>query len=530
LAFGVAVGGLSGFFSMILESPWLWPSFFSDQARDAIVAALGGNAGREAGPPGLLISSLVAVVGFSLAILRGLLDRQTGERFRNACSRSALRLAAVWSPATIWVLLAFVAAALGSDQGLADLASVADLVAATCLALTILTMVPWRRLWQKNEQSPIDAEAPRNRSARAVLVTAILLYVAVFTAMNWGLWFNLQIPHGDSAMYEEHLWNLEHGKGFRSYLDQGLFLGEHLQVIHLLLIPLHLLFPSHLTLEFVQSLILALGAWPVFRMARRHSGSEWAAALLGMAYLAYFPLQYLDISIDLKTFRPNSLGIPTLLAALDCLERRRYRAGVIWLALTLSAQEDYAIPLALIGLWLLFTNRPIWPETAAGRKQAVWGLSLFAFGLVYLWLAVTVIIPWFRGGAPVHTASYFTRFGATPREIVTTLVTQPGLVISTLFNMGSLLYALRLILPVAFLPLRSPGRLAVAAPLFLLLCMNDLAMQTPAPVHHFHASIIPILFWAAAAGLGGRPRSDDGVRLCDGLPESQNPNVAVERT
>ena len=42
----------------------------------------------------------------------------------------------------------------------------------------------------------------------------------------------------------------------------------------------------------------------------------------------------------------------------------------------------------------------------------------------------------------------------------------------------------------------------MAAPLFLLLCLNELALNPPGPFHHFHAPIVPLLLWAAAAGLG----------------------------
>ena len=101
---------------------------------------------------------------------------------------------------------------------------------------------------------------------------AMALYFVCFGAMNWLLYESLLLPHGDSAMYEEHIWNLLHGKGFRSYLDGGrLFLGEHVQVIHLLCIPLYLLWPSHVLLELCQSACLALGAIPVYRIARRHT-------------------------------------------------------------------------------------------------------------------------------------------------------------------------------------------------------------------------------------------------------------------
>ena len=55
-------------------------------------------------------------------------------------------------------------------------------------------------------------------------------------------------------------------KDFRSYLDQGLFWGEHIQFIHLLLLPVYLLWPSHLLLEFCETAALAIGAIPLYRM------------------------------------------------------------------------------------------------------------------------------------------------------------------------------------------------------------------------------------------------------------------------
>ncbi len=364
-------------------------------------------------------------------------------------------------------------------------------------------------------RSPLDEIPSRpDRSAKWIVISAIAGYAVVFTAMNWGLWFNLRVPHGDSAMYEEHLWNLEHGKGFRSYLDQGLFLGEHIQVIHVLLVPLHLLWPNHLLLELCQSLVLGLGAWPVYRMARRHGGSERAAALLACAYVLFVPLQYLDVTIDLKTFRPNSIGVPLLLFALDALEDRRYLRMCGWLGLVLACQEDYAIVIGLLGAWIMLTGAS--PVSASGpgvidrcrallgrehRRRLLLGIGLLFFGVAYLLLTLKVVLPYFRDGATIHYASYFEKFGQTPGEIVITMLTRPHRVLAEVFTIGGLIYALRLLVPLGGLPLRSPGRLLVAVPLFVLLCLNELAMQIPAPVHHFHAPVVPLLFWAAAAGL-----------------------------
>lgn len=368
-----------------------------------------------------------------------------------------------------------------------------------------------------------------SRSQRTWLVAAIVASGLTFTALNWGLWFNLRIPHGDSAMYEEHLWNIEHGKGFRSYLDQGLFLGEHVQVIHVLLLPLHWLWPSQLLLELVQAFAMAAGALPVFRMTRRFSNSSRAALLLACAYLLYFPLQYLDLTIDLKTFRPNSLGVPALLFALDALERGRRGACLAWLGLMLGAQEDYAIVIALLGIWIATTagasNAPAATEprgsvsaavrrilSPEARPRLLFGGALLVFGVVYLLIVLKVVFPYFRDGATIHYASYFSRFGGTPDEIVLTILTRPDRVLAELLTLESMIYAAALLVPLGGLPFRSPGRLMVAAPLFGLLCLNDLALQPPAPVHHFHAPLVPLLFWAAAAAVRSK-RPGVGERL-----------------
>jgi uncharacterized membrane protein len=364
---------------------------------------------------------------------------------------------------------------------------------------------------------------------RAVWI-ATAAYFITFAAMNIGLWNSLLVPHGDSAMYEEHLWNVLHGKGFRSYLDNGrLFLGEHVQVIHLLLIPLYALWPSHVLLELCQSLALAAGAIPVFRLAERHTGSRRAGILLAFAYLFYFPMQFLDIAIDLKTFRPNSFEIPFLLFALDALERGRTRSLLGWLFLTLLCQEDAAPVIAPLGVWIALRGRncrlPIadcrlqtpvavvpfnLKSEIANRKSSLClGTALALFGVVYTVLVIKVVLPHFRGGDDVHFAQYFSDLGGSTGEIVRSAFTRPGLFLGKFFNIESAVFALALLMPVGFVSLLSPGRLAVGAPLFAVLCLNQISKM---PVHHFHAALVPIVFWSAAAGLGNVPRAWGALR------------------
>jgi uncharacterized membrane protein len=386
-------------------------------------------------------------------------------------------------------------------------------------------MTTWLLLWQApasaNRQAPAEPSfpparhAPRPAPNRLLLWAFVAAYVVVFVTMNWRLYFNLLIPHGDSAMYEEHLWNLLHGKGFRSYLDQGLFLGEHIQVVHLALIPIYALFPSHLTLEFCESLALALGAWPVYWMVRRHADSPCAALAAAVAYLLYSPMQFLDIEIDFKTFRPEAFGIPILLMTLDQLDRRRLWGTAVGMLGCLAVKEDYAMVLAPLGAWIAVRCGLRNAEEggrAVRRRWLVFGVLTAVLSVAYLYVATRVVMPYFRSGAEIHYASYFSRFGQTPEQIIRTMITRPGLVLEEFFSASTFLYALMMLVPLAFVPLLSPGRLVVGLPLFGILSLNELARD---PRHHFHAPLVPIVFWALAGAWPLGVRS--AARLLQGV-------------
>ena len=489
----------------VLENEFLAGVCVSQTVWMQFVGALGTVRQTVNGPVGevsfavtlglaFVVSSLMSLIALSVVILR---------RNRQIVSGWArlMTVCALWTgPLAAWLGL-WIVGEIG------QFAMVQSLLLVILDATLALTLAGWMFcVWETAAHDPVQ-NGDRMRSRAWLSVAALVTgYTVLFTVLNWGLWFNLRIPHGDSAMYEEHLWNLTHGRGFRSYLDQGLFLGEHIQVIHVLLLPAYLCWPSHLLLELCESLALALGAVPVFLLALRASGSSRAGVLMALAYLFYFPVHYLDVSIDFKTFRPIAFGVPCLLWALAAMESRRWVSMTVCLVLALASKEDFAIVIAPLGLCLAGTSG--W-RAFKGREQDAWrpvaaGLLMCLLASTYLWLAVKILIPWFRDGETVHYARYFSAFGETPSEIVWKMVTSPGLLVTHLLTVGSVIYFVQMLLPIGF-PWRSFGRLVVGAPLFALLCLNELAQQTPGPVHHFHAPLVPIVIWSACATLTLRP-------------------------
>lgn len=505
---GVVAQALSG--QSILSSASTSSCFLSGELWQSIVGFLGGRMGHD--DQGRVIADVdlfplvglwLLAAGLSWPIAALLVRRNTQTSWSDSFETAGFAFGWWWLMGA-WELIRILAFGLGWE-------SLADLLLVTPQFWQATALAGWLAHSFAFSPPPLpNSSPPTCHSSLKALAALIAIYILIFTAMNWRLWHNLRIPHGDSAMYEEHLWNLWHGKGFRSYLDQGLFLGEHIQVIHLLLLPLHLLWPSHLLMEFCESTALALGAIPVFRMARRSTGSDRAGLLMSAAYLLYFPLHFLDIEVDLKTFRPESFCVPFFLWAFDALEEKRFRRALILLAIALSAKEDYSIIIAPLGVWIAVMAW--WEAGKKGQRPSAFGFRLSAdkwafgigcglavFGVAYLLLATRVVIPWFRSGAELHYVKYFSKFGNTMGEVAWNMLTNPKLLFGELLTGKTALYALSMLLPVGFVALLSPGRLAVGLPLFGILCLNELAAD---PRHHFHAPLVPVIFWATAVGVG----------------------------
>lgn len=484
-----------------LISPALGTGFMSRPSYEALSAWLGIDAAPNDQPRivSWLVASLVSVstMGLSWGI-GAIVARRSLAQWSRCCGLC-------WCALGTWEPLRVIIALSGMPALVAIIDALPPLWVAMCLAAGVTSAITLAGL-----SADGTTVGSLGRTPSRGLWFLVLSYAVIFVTMNWRLWFNLYIPHGDSAMYEEHLWNLLHGKGFRSYLDQGLFLGEHIQFVHLGLIPLYVFWPSHLLLEACESLALALGVFPVAWMTHRHTRSTHAALCAAAAYLLYVPLQSLDIEIDLKTFRPEAFGIPLLLLTLDQLDRGHWRRFLIGLAACLTVKEDYAIVIGPLGLWILasaWRQPSVLGALTTRRKWAITGSTLMVFSVVYLWLATRVLIPWFRPGEEIHFSRYFSRLGDSPEAIVRTLFLRPDIALGEFITPQTVLYGLLMLLPVGGVAIRSPGRLAVALPLFGVLCLNELARD---PRHHFHAPLVAIVFWSVAAALG---RFQDALRL-----------------
>jgi uncharacterized membrane protein len=261
--------------------------------------------------------------------------------------------------------------------------------------------------------------------------------------------------------------------------EQTTRLASHFDPILALFAPLWLVWPSPEALLVAQAIAIALGALPVFWLARKHLDNERAGLGFALAYLLFPATQWLALS----EFHPVALACPLLLFAFWFLDEDRLVPFVLCAALACTTKEEIPLAVAGLGLWYALARR----RRVAGIAIAIAGVAVAAF-------ALGVVAHHNNGGDPF--AGRYEDVGGSPTGILKTLVTDPLTIVRAAFDAQGLAYLLVLLVPLAFLPL--------AAPLALLPALPDLALNllsstdTQTSIHfHYVAPVVPAFFAAA---------------------------------
>lgn len=266
--------------------------------------------------------------------------------------------------------------------------------------------------------------------------------------------------------------------------EQLVRLGLHVDPILALLAPAWLIFPSPLALIAVQVLMVALGALPVYWLARRHCGSARLGGLLALTYLAYPWIAWNALDV----FHPVALAIPLFLFCVWFLDTERLVPFAVCALLAAGTSELMALSVAALGIWY---------AVARGHRRA--GAFIAILAVAWTVVAVNVVVPAYSGGESLFFGAY-ENVGGSPTGVVRTAVTDPLAIVSAVMQGRDLAYLLLLSAPLAGLFVLAPGIALVALP---QLAANVLADRehTTDPHVHYVAAIVPFLFAAVAIGL-----------------------------
>ncbi len=321
---------------------------------------------------------------------------------------------------------------------------------------------------------------------------SIAAWTAVLFAIVRGAYQNFRIGRFDLGNMVQAVWSTTEGRVLEmtdgSTGEQVVRLGTHVDPFLALLAPLWLLWPSPLALALAQIAVVALGALPLFWLARRHLGSERLAGVLAVAYLAY---PWVATSA-VGAIHPVTFAMTFLLFAVWFLDSDRLVPFAICAALTMSTGELMGLPILGLGIWYALARRRPWP-----------GALVALAGLAWSFFAVYVVIGHFRGDGSVYFG-FYDELGGSPQGVLRMLFTDPGLVLGALLEAHDVVYVIWLGLPLLFLFLVSPALAAVALPQLLANGLSDFRSMTD-PRYHSVAAVIPFLLAATVLGLARLP-------------------------
>ena len=324
-------------------------------------------------------------------------------------------------------------------------------------------------------------------TSRALLWTAVGAYAAGFSALTILRHRAFSTGRFDLGNMVQAVWSTAHGHplqitGLRG--DQISRLGAHFDPILAAFAPLWLAWPSPDMLLVAQAVAVALGALPVFWLARKHLGSDRVALGFALAYLIYPPTQWLT----LNEFHPVALACPLLLYAIWFLDEGRVVPFAACAIVAATTKEEIALVVAGLGIWYALAH---------GRRWT--GAAVAAAGVAAALVAIEVVIPHFNRAG---TSSFFTRYsevGSTPGGIVHTALTDPWKIVTTAATGRGLGYLAQLVLPLALLVVLAPLALIAAVPELAVNLLSAATTQTSIRFH-YTAGLIPVLIAAAVFG------------------------------
>ena len=224
----------------------------------------------------------------------------------------------------------------------------------------------WRRDWAADARGfGRDAAAfGRNNGASiclALTLAGIIVYAAVFSVLGVRHHRNFATWSFDMAIYDQAFWLVsEGGQTFMTVRGMDVW-GHHLNLIAYVFAPFYRWFGAGPEfLYVVQNVSIALGALPVYLIAKRRAGgsARWFAPYVGLAfaaaYLLYAPTQF----IAWINFHPEAMVIAPFLFAWYFAMLRRWGWFFTFVVVALAMREDTALAVIMLGIVLLVRQPP----------------------------------------------------------------------------------------------------------------------------------------------------------------------------
>ncbi|GHO84214.1 DUF2079 domain-containing protein [Dictyobacter formicarum] len=358
---------------------------------------------------------------------------------------------------------------------------------------------------------PAPEALPRTRKfwvVTGLITLAVICFCAFYILYMGGRHMAFQTNAEDFGIMDQSIWNTAHGNLLHDTICNILSdtncvspNGYVRFAIHFepILFPISLLYyiwSDPRILFIIQTIIVALGAYPAYWLARLRLRNEWLAGAFALLYLIY-PAQLQATTSD---FHAVTLTASLLLFMLYFMYTRQTLWLFVFAILSMACKEDIPLVVMTIGLWSVILQRR-WKS----------GFALTLLGLVWFVVATKEIMPYFSPtGHPLLIARYGGSAGSS--SLVKDAFLHPLSFLHTyVFEYHHLAYIHAVLAPSGYIPRPHGGGifyLPMLAPWVLILAIPSLAInllssnpQQYSGLFHYNAEVVPVIIFATIESL-----------------------------
>jgi uncharacterized membrane protein len=345
-----------------------------------------------------------------------------------------------------------------------------------------------------------------NDKIQWVLFAGITVYTLIFSYFTILKHYSFDSGAYDLGIYEQMLWNTIHnGKLFWMAPDPvnptGFFFGTHFSPILFLILPIYFLYQTTETLLVLQSFVLALGALPLYWLARDELKSKIAGLVFALAYLLYAPMHGVNwFDFHTQAFIPLFFNL-----AFYFFIKKQWRKYLICTILVLSVNEAMPGMIIAMGIYGIWTRRQSIREYLANQKTlfddktALISFSTIILGVVWFIIARKII----NSINPALPFTMWSEFGTDLPAIIINMITNPLHTFEIMLGrdlIDKFFFIIELFLPLLFLSFLDPPSVFITLPWIVMSFLSNIPTYITPIGYQYPAHILSIIFVSAIFG------------------------------
>lgn len=305
---------------------------------------------------------------------------------------------------------------------------------------------------------------------KAVTLSVIAFAAAVFALFVGSVtvfrYLTYSAPNFDFGIFCQMFYNMKESGLPDTTCERDFLLshfGVHVSPIYYLILPFYMIFPSPVTLQVAQAVILASAVIPLYLLCKKYNLSNRVTALISIMFLAY-PAMSAGAMYDIH----ENCFLPVLLLFMFYFfEKKKWLWMYVFAVLTLLVKEDAFVYIIIFALYAL-----------VGRKTVKNSIALAVIAISYFAVA-TYYLTNYGMGVMSNRFDNFIYDDSGLLGVVKTLLINPAYLFTQVFSATGntaekLFYLIQILVPVCFIPFatRKLARWILVLPVFINLITN----------------------------------------------------------